>query len=59
MPHLLSFPRITRRAGRVWYRNMVVFVRTWQVNFFPPLVEALLYLFAIGLGIGSYFGQGN
>ena len=54
MPHLLSFPRITRRAGRVWYRNMVVFVRTWQVNFFPPLVEALLYLFAIGLGIGSY-----
>ena len=33
---------------------MVVFIRTWQVNFFPPLVEALLYLFAIGLGIGSY-----
>ena len=54
MPHLFSFPRITRRAGKVWYRNMVVFVRTWQVNFFPPLVEALLYLFAIGLGIGSY-----
>jgi lipooligosaccharide transport system permease protein len=24
------------------------------VNFFPPLVEALLYLFAIGMGIGSY-----
>jgi lipooligosaccharide transport system permease protein len=24
------------------------------VNFFPPLVEALLYLFAIGLGIGTY-----
>ena len=24
------------------------------MNFFPPLVEALLYLFAIGMGIGSY-----
>jgi lipooligosaccharide transport system permease protein len=33
---------------------MTVFARTWQVNFFPPLVEALLYLFAIGMGIGSY-----
>jgi lipooligosaccharide transport system permease protein len=33
---------------------MVVFSRTWKVNFFPPLVEALLYLFAIGMGIGSY-----
>src|SRR5208337_2421158 len=54
MKSLFSFPRITRRAGKVWHRNMVVFIRTWQVNFFPPLVEALLYLFAIGLGIGSY-----
>jgi lipooligosaccharide transport system permease protein len=32
----------------------VVFFRTWKVNFFPPLIEAFLYLFAIGLGIGSY-----
>ena len=54
MPNLLSLPKITRRAWKVWYQNMVVFTRTWQVNFFPPLVEALLYLFAIGLGIGSY-----
>jgi lipooligosaccharide transport system permease protein len=54
MPHILSIPRVTRRAWRVWHRNMTVFTRTWQVNFFPPLVEALLYLFAIGMGIGSY-----
>jgi lipooligosaccharide transport system permease protein len=27
------------------------------VNFFPPLVEALLYLFAIGMGIGSYIKE--
>ncbi len=32
----------------------MVFVRTWKVNFFPPFVDALLYLFAIGMGIGSY-----
>lgn len=54
MPTILSVPPLTRRAGKVWHRNLVVFVRTWHVNFFPPLVEALLYLFAIGMGIGSY-----
>ena len=31
----------------------MVFVRTWKVNFFPPFIEALLYLFAIGIGIGT------
>jgi lipooligosaccharide transport system permease protein len=54
MPHILSIPPLSRRAIKVWHRNLTVFRRTWQVNFFPPLVEALLYLFAIGMGIGSY-----
>lgn len=54
MPHILSIPPLSRRAIKVWHRNMTVFARTWKVNFFPPLVEALLYLFAIGMGIGSY-----
>jgi lipooligosaccharide transport system permease protein len=54
MPHILSVPPLSRRAIKVWHRNFTVFIRTWQVNFFPPLVEALLYLFAIGMGIGSY-----
>jgi lipooligosaccharide transport system permease protein len=56
MPSLFSIPKVTRRAWKVWYRNAEVFVRTWKVNFFPPFIEALLYLFAIGLGIGSYIG---
>ncbi|MGA2911888.1 MAG: ABC transporter permease [Methanoregula sp.] len=54
MYHIWSMPRITRRAWKVWHRNLVVFFRTWQVNFFPPLIEAFLYLFAIGMGIGTY-----
>jgi lipooligosaccharide transport system permease protein len=54
MLHILSIPPLSRRAIKVWHRNLTVFRRTWQVNFFPPLVEALLYLFAIGMGIGSY-----
>jgi lipooligosaccharide transport system permease protein len=49
-----SIPRVTSRACHVWRRNLDVFVRTWQVNFFPPFVEAFLYLLAIGVGIGTY-----
>jgi len=56
MPQVWSFPRITRRAGKVWQRNLDVFFKTWKVNFFPPFIEALLYLTAIGLGIGTYVG---
>jgi lipooligosaccharide transport system permease protein len=54
MLSILSVPPVSWRAIKVWHRNLSVFRRTWQVNFFPPLVEALLYLFAIGMGIGSY-----
>lgn len=54
MPYILSIPLVSRRAVKVWHRNLAVFIRTWHVNFFPPLVEAILYLFAIGMGIGSY-----
>ncbi len=57
MPNILSVPPLSRRAIKVWHRNLVVFIRTWHVNFFPPLVEALLYLFAIGMGIGSYITE--
>jgi lipooligosaccharide transport system permease protein len=56
MQQLWSIPRISRRAWKVWQRNLEVFVKTWKVNFFPPFIEALLYLFAIGLGIGTYVG---
>jgi lipooligosaccharide transport system permease protein len=57
MQQLWSIPRISRRAWKVWQRNLEVFVKTWKVNFFPPFIEALLYLFAIGLGIGTYVGM--
>jgi lipooligosaccharide transport system permease protein len=59
MTGILSLPPVTRRAWIVWYRNLVVFAKTWKVNFFPPFIEAFLYLSAIGLGIGSYIGVIN
>ena len=54
---VLSIPSVSRRCWHVWYRNLQVFFKTWKVNFFPPFIEAFLYLFAIGLGIGTYVQQ--
>jgi lipooligosaccharide transport system permease protein len=57
MAGLFSIPPVTRRSFTVWRRNLEVFLKTWKVNFFPPFIEAFLYLTAIGLGIGTYVQQ--
>jgi lipooligosaccharide transport system permease protein len=57
MAGLISIPPVSRRCGYVWRRNLTVFLKTWKVNFFPPFIEAFLYLTAIGLGIGTYVQQ--
>jgi lipooligosaccharide transport system permease protein len=43
------FP-ITRRFVSVWQRNWIVYRRTWQVSFLPPLLEPILYVAAFGIG---------
>lgn len=47
---------ITLFAGalKVWYRNALVFRKNIRVNLVPPFIEPLLYLGAIGFGIGAY-----
>ncbi|OPY39249.1 MAG: ABC-2 type transporter [Methanoregula sp. PtaU1.Bin051] len=57
MAGLFSIPPVSRLCGHVWRRNLTVFFKTWKVNFFPPFIEAFLYLTAIGLGIGTYVRQ--
>jgi lipooligosaccharide transport system permease protein len=44
---------ISWRSWRVWQRNFDVYKATWKVNFIPPLLEPLLYLFAFGVGLGA------
>ncbi len=51
MDHILK--NISWRAWRVWQRNFDVYLATWKVNFIPPLLEPLLYLFAFGIGLGN------
>ncbi|MHB8765934.1 MAG: ABC transporter permease [Deferrisomatales bacterium] len=55
---------VSWRFRRVWQRNLSVYRKTWKVGFLPPLLEPVLYLFALGWGLGSlvqsvpYGGEG-
>ena len=50
-------PRISRSCIKVWRRNWDVFFKTYQVNFLPPFIEPVLYLLAIGFGLGMFVGE--
>ncbi|MDD4869316.1 MAG: ABC transporter permease [Kiritimatiellae bacterium] len=41
---------ITTRFLSVWCRNWIVYLRTWKINFIPPLLEPILYVAAFGVG---------
>jgi len=53
----MSASGISRRFIRVWQRNMRVYRRVWKINFLPPLLEPLFYLFAFGAGLGALVGS--
>ena len=46
-------PKLTYRLWKVWRRNFDVFMKTYKVNFFPPLLEPIFYLVALGFGLGT------
>jgi lipooligosaccharide transport system permease protein len=48
---------LSRRFGRVWQRNFVVYRKTWKIGFIPPLLEPLFYLVAFGIGLGVMVGE--
>lgn len=49
-----KLPELTYRVWKVWRRNFDVFMKTYKVNFFPPLLEPIFYLAALGFGLGSF-----
>jgi lipooligosaccharide transport system permease protein len=50
----LSLPKLSYRVRLVWRRNFDVFIKTYLVNFIPPLVEPLFYLVGLGFGLGGF-----
>jgi lipooligosaccharide transport system permease protein len=51
---LFKLPELTYRIWKVWQRDFDVFMKTWKVNFFPPLLEPIFYLAAMGFGLGTF-----
>ena len=50
------FDRYSFRLFRVWQRNMIVYMQSWQIRSLPPLLEPIFYLVAFGIGLGSLVG---
>jgi lipooligosaccharide transport system permease protein len=44
---------VSWRFLRVWQRNLVVYQKTWKINFVTPLLEPFLYLVAFGVGLSQ------
>ena len=48
-----------RGAFRVWQRNVTIFRKYWKSILFPNFVEPMLYLGALGLGLGAFIQRGG
>lgn len=54
---LLRIPKLSYRVWKVWKRNKDVFMKTYKTNFLPSLLEPVLYLLALGFGLGGFVEQ--
>jgi lipooligosaccharide transport system permease protein len=49
-----KIPKLSYRVWRVWTRDQDVFMKTYKVNFLPPLIEPIFYLVGLGFGLGAF-----
>ncbi|WXG44532.1 MAG: ABC transporter permease [Promethearchaeati archaeon SRVP18_Atabeyarchaeia-1] len=47
------YTNVSGRFWKVWRRDLDVYLKTWKVNLVPPLIEPVLYLLAMGFGLGG------
>ena len=47
-------PSVSSRSFKVWQRNKDVFMKDIKLNFLPPFLEPILYLLALGFGLGKF-----
>jgi len=50
------YPSTLRRIGAVWYRHYRVYTRTLITNAFPPFLEPLLFIAAMGFTLSRFLG---
>lgn len=49
-----AIPKVNSGALRVWSRNFLYFKKTWMVSLFWIVLEPVIYLGAIGFGLGAF-----
>lgn len=49
-----SKPKVNSGAFQVWSRNFLYFKKTWLVSLFWIVLEPVIYLGAIGFGLGAF-----
>jgi lipooligosaccharide transport system permease protein len=49
-----KIPQLSYRVWRVWRRDQDVFMKTYKVNFLPPVIEPIFYLVGLGFGLGGF-----
>jgi len=54
----LALPNL-RMAMRVWRRNLRVYSKIWRNTLLPLFFDPLLYLMAMGFGLGTYLASIN
>jgi lipooligosaccharide transport system permease protein len=50
-------PPLYQRLFSVWYRHMRVYTKNLVANGLPPFLEPLIFLVAIGLGLGRFITE--
>jgi lipooligosaccharide transport system permease protein len=50
---------ILAASGRVWQRNWLVYRRLWHRSLAFGFLQPIMFLTAMGLGIGAYLSERN
>jgi lipooligosaccharide transport system permease protein len=57
-PRVLRIPDVRPASAiRLWQRNASIYRRTYKMNILPNFFEPVLYLVAMGLGLGRYLSS--
>lgn len=51
---VIKYPPLYRRLFSVWFRHFKVYTQNLLPNIFPAFIEPLIFLSAVGLGLGRY-----
>jgi lipooligosaccharide transport system permease protein len=56
---LFAIPRFNEGALKVWQRDFLYFKKTWLVSLFWIVLEPVIYLGAMGFGLGAFVNNIN